>query len=52
VNTAHKSRQHRQRLKMSLPANRHRTAMELTGQNYADDHRLSKLFLRKKRGDF
>jgi hypothetical protein len=52
VNTVHKSRQHRQRLRLFLPANTHSTAMGLTRRNYADGGTLSKSFLRKNGEDF
>jgi hypothetical protein len=38
---ASEPRQHRQRLKLSLPVNHHRTAIELTGGNYAREKALS-----------
>jgi hypothetical protein len=47
VNTAHKSRQHRQRLKLFLPANAHSPAMRLTARNYAGQQALSKGFFEK-----
>jgi len=35
---------------MFLPANTHRTAMELTGQTYAGENPLSKRFFKEKTG--
>jgi len=37
---------------MFLPANTHRTAMELTGRIYAGENPLSKRFFKEKTGKF
>jgi hypothetical protein len=59
MNPAHGSRQHRQRLKMFLPANAHCPAMRLTEKSLyqrgemsiKEERKMRKFFTAKKRSD-